>query len=165
VAVSRRGRHPRSLTAIQPPPNPAEPGNLRSVTHGAYSGRLKAPRVREVLEELLVEHPQEAPANLRALAELFVTAERLSEWVAEREDLGVSVSGTVARCSISQPAWSRPGWPGRRAAAHIRDPTTYPARDDEGFLKHSIVRWADGRPRLDSKPVTITKWQPDDRKY
>lgn len=30
-----------------------------------YSGRLKAPRVREVLEGLLVEHPQEAPANLR----------------------------------------------------------------------------------------------------
>jgi hypothetical protein len=107
VAVSGRGRHPRSLTAIQPPPNPAEPGNLRSVTHGAYSGRLKAPRVREVLEELLVEHPQEAPANLRALAELFVTAERLSEWVAEREDLGVSVSGTVAPAVLeARKAWA-----------------------------------------------------------
>jgi Fumarate reductase flavoprotein C-term len=48
--------------------------------------------------------------------------------------------------------------------AHSR-PDDYPARDDEGFLKHSIVRWADGRPRLDSKPVTMTKWQPDERKY
>jgi hypothetical protein len=77
------------------------------VTHGAYSGRLKAPRVREVLEELLLEHPQEAPANLRALAELFVTAERLSEWVAEREDGGVSVSGTVVPAVLeARKAWA-----------------------------------------------------------
>ena len=85
-STGRRGRHPSSLAAIQPPPSPAGVGNFRSVRHGAYSGRLKAPRVREVVEELLVEHPQEAPANLRALAELFVTAERLSDWVAGRED-------------------------------------------------------------------------------
>ena len=90
-----RGHHPASLAAIQPPPNPAGEGNLRSLTHGAYSKRLKAPRVREVLDELLAEHPQEALANLRALAELYVTGERLSGWVAEQDDGGVSKSGTV----------------------------------------------------------------------
>jgi hypothetical protein len=68
---------------------------------------LKAPRVREVLEELLLEHPQEAPANLRALAELFVTAERLSEWVAEREDGGVSATGTIAPAVLeARRAWA-----------------------------------------------------------
>jgi hypothetical protein len=101
-----RGHHPASLAAIQPPPNPAGEGNLRSLTHGAYSKRLKAPRVREVLDELLAEHPQEALANLRALAELYVTGERLSGWVAEQDDGGVSKSGTVAPAALeARKAW------------------------------------------------------------
>ena len=59
-----------------------------------------------MVEELLVEHPQEAPANLRALAELFVTAERLSDWVAGREDGGVSASGAVAPAALeARRAW------------------------------------------------------------
>ena len=61
---SRRGRNAGSLSAIQPPPNPAAVGNLRSVKHGAYSGRLKAGRVREVLDELLVEHPHEGQERI-----------------------------------------------------------------------------------------------------
>ncbi|HEY7206780.1 MAG TPA: FAD-binding protein [Gaiellaceae bacterium] len=48
--------------------------------------------------------------------------------------------------------------------AHSR-PDDYPARDDERFLRHSIVRWAGDRPQLDSKPVRITRWEPAERKY
>jgi succinate dehydrogenase / fumarate reductase flavoprotein subunit len=48
--------------------------------------------------------------------------------------------------------------------AHSR-PFDYPDRDDEAFLKHSLVRWVDGRPQLGWKPVTITKWQPAERTY
>jgi succinate dehydrogenase / fumarate reductase, flavoprotein subunit len=48
--------------------------------------------------------------------------------------------------------------------AHAR-PYDYPERDDENFLRHTVVDWADGRPRLDWKPVTITKWQPAARTY
>jgi succinate dehydrogenase / fumarate reductase flavoprotein subunit len=48
--------------------------------------------------------------------------------------------------------------------AHAR-PYDYPDRDDESFLKHTVVRWADGRPQLDWKPVTITRWQPAERTY
>jgi succinate dehydrogenase / fumarate reductase, flavoprotein subunit len=48
--------------------------------------------------------------------------------------------------------------------AHAR-PHDYPDRDDENYLKHTIVRWIGGRPVLDWKPVTITKWQPEERKY
>jgi succinate dehydrogenase / fumarate reductase, flavoprotein subunit len=48
--------------------------------------------------------------------------------------------------------------------AHAR-PDDYPERDDEKFLKHTIVRWVGDRPVLDWKPVTITKWQPEERKY
>jgi hypothetical protein len=68
---------------------------------------LKAPRVREVLDELLAGHPAEAPANLRALAELFVTAERLSEWVAGRDDGGVSSGGEIAPAVLeARRAWA-----------------------------------------------------------
>jgi succinate dehydrogenase/fumarate reductase flavoprotein subunit len=48
--------------------------------------------------------------------------------------------------------------------AHAR-PHDYPERDDENFLKHSIVRWRDGGPVLGWKPVRMTKWQPQERKY
>ncbi len=48
--------------------------------------------------------------------------------------------------------------------AHAR-PYDYPERDDENFLKHSITRWVNGGPQLGYKPVTMTKWQPQERKY
>ncbi len=48
--------------------------------------------------------------------------------------------------------------------AHAR--TDYPKRDDENFLKHSVIRRGeDGELRLTWKPVVITKFQPEERKY
>ena len=48
--------------------------------------------------------------------------------------------------------------------AHAR-PYDYPDRDDENFMKHTIVRWVGDQPVLDWKPVTMTKWQPQERTY
>ena len=48
--------------------------------------------------------------------------------------------------------------------AHAR-PHDFPDRDDENFLKHTLVRWENGRPELDWKDVTMTKWQPQERVY
>jgi succinate dehydrogenase / fumarate reductase flavoprotein subunit len=48
--------------------------------------------------------------------------------------------------------------------AHAR-PYDYPERDDENYLRHTVVRTVDGKPVLDWKPVTITKWQPEERTY
>jgi succinate dehydrogenase / fumarate reductase flavoprotein subunit len=48
--------------------------------------------------------------------------------------------------------------------AHAR-PYDYPERDDDNFLRHTVVTWSDGEPDLDWKPVTITKWQPAVRTY
>jgi succinate dehydrogenase flavoprotein subunit len=48
--------------------------------------------------------------------------------------------------------------------AHQR--TDFPARDDVRFLSHSLVfRNADGSPRVDYSPVTITRWPPAERVY
>jgi succinate dehydrogenase / fumarate reductase flavoprotein subunit len=48
--------------------------------------------------------------------------------------------------------------------AHAR-PDDYPDRDDEKYMKHTIVRLVADRPVLDWKPVTVTKWQPQERTY
>jgi succinate dehydrogenase flavoprotein subunit len=48
--------------------------------------------------------------------------------------------------------------------AHAR-PYDFPSRDDENYMRHTIVRWIADRPVLDWKPVRVTKWQPQERKY
>jgi succinate dehydrogenase/fumarate reductase flavoprotein subunit len=48
--------------------------------------------------------------------------------------------------------------------AHAR-PYDYPTRDDENFMKHSIVTWENGGPKLAYAPVRVTKWEPQERKY
>jgi succinate dehydrogenase / fumarate reductase flavoprotein subunit len=48
--------------------------------------------------------------------------------------------------------------------AHAR-PYDFPDRDDENYLRHTVVTWEDDAPKLDWKSVTMTKWQPEERKY
>jgi succinate dehydrogenase / fumarate reductase flavoprotein subunit len=47
--------------------------------------------------------------------------------------------------------------------AHSR--TDFAKRDDEKFLRHSMVYYEGGTPKLEYKPVTITAWKPVERKY
>lgn len=46
---------------------------------------------------------------------------------------------------------------------HYRE--DYPERDDENFLKHTLVKQEDGRLTIEYIPVRITKYQPAERKY
>jgi succinate dehydrogenase / fumarate reductase, flavoprotein subunit len=48
--------------------------------------------------------------------------------------------------------------------AHAR-PHDYPDRDDENYLKHTLTTLVDGKAQLDWKPVTITRFSPQERKY
>ncbi|MEW6399611.1 MAG: hypothetical protein AB1503_10850, partial [Bacillota bacterium] len=41
----------------------------------------------------------------------------------------------------------------------------YPERDDTNWLKHTVARPTPDGPRLEYRPVVITKWQPEARKY
>jgi len=47
--------------------------------------------------------------------------------------------------------------------AHSRRDFT--ARDDEAWLRHTLAWQTESVPRLDYKPVTITTWEPVERKY
>jgi succinate dehydrogenase / fumarate reductase flavoprotein subunit len=46
---------------------------------------------------------------------------------------------------------------------HFRE--DYPARDDKHWLRHSLARRADSGVTLDYKPVTMTRYEPMERKY
>jgi succinate dehydrogenase flavoprotein subunit len=48
--------------------------------------------------------------------------------------------------------------------AHAR-PYDFPDRDDANYMKHTLVSLVDGRPELEWRDVTMTKWQPQERKY
>jgi succinate dehydrogenase flavoprotein subunit len=48
--------------------------------------------------------------------------------------------------------------------AHAR-PHDHPDRDDENYMRHTLVTWEDGEPRLDWAPVRVTKWEPQERTY
>jgi succinate dehydrogenase / fumarate reductase flavoprotein subunit len=49
--------------------------------------------------------------------------------------------------------------------AHAR-PHDYPERDDVNFLKHTLTTFdRAGQVQLEWKPVTMTKWQPQERTY
>jgi succinate dehydrogenase / fumarate reductase flavoprotein subunit len=41
----------------------------------------------------------------------------------------------------------------------------FPKRDDQNWLKHTLIRRKNGKLEIDYKPVTITKYQPKERVY
>jgi succinate dehydrogenase / fumarate reductase, flavoprotein subunit len=44
--------------------------------------------------------------------------------------------------------------------------TDFPERNDEEWLKHiDVTLGGDGEPHISYSPVTITQWQPEERKY
>jgi fumarate reductase flavoprotein subunit len=54
----------------------------------------------------------------------------------------------------------------RRESRGAHQRTDHPGRDDEHFLAHSLAyRAPDGPPRVQLRPVTITRWPPGERVY
>jgi fumarate reductase flavoprotein subunit len=47
--------------------------------------------------------------------------------------------------------------------SHTR--TDFPKRDDQNYLKHTLAYRTPQGPRIEYLPVTITRWQPEERKY
>ena len=43
--------------------------------------------------------------------------------------------------------------------------TDYPDRDDENWMKHLVVHRGETGPEITYAPVSITRWEPEERKY
>ena len=48
--------------------------------------------------------------------------------------------------------------------AHAR-PYDFPTRDDENYMRHTMITWEGDEPKLDWAPVRVTKWPPGERTY
>ncbi len=105
---------------------------------------------------------QEAIQKVRALKERFkhvhvtdtgriFNTELLNAW-----ELGnmLEVAEVVAECALNRKE-SRGG--------HSRE--DFPKRDDQEWLKHTLVWHTDGKTTIDYKPVVVTKYQPKERVY
>ncbi|MDQ3849378.1 MAG: FAD-binding protein [Actinomycetota bacterium] len=54
----------------------------------------------------------------------------------------------------------------RRESRGAQFRTDHPARDDDDWLRHiDLTRGEDGTPQVSYSPVTITHWQPEERRY
>jgi fumarate reductase flavoprotein subunit len=69
-------------------------------------------------------------------------------------DFMLDVAETVATSALK-----------RRESRGSHTRTDFPKRDDENFLKHTLAYRTPEGPRIEYLPVTITRWQPEERKY
>jgi succinate dehydrogenase / fumarate reductase flavoprotein subunit len=53
----------------------------------------------------------------------------------------------------------------RRESRGAQFRTDYPERNDEEWLKHINLTYSDDGPQISYSEVTITRWQPEERKY
>jgi len=69
-------------------------------------------------------------------------------------DFMLDVAETVANSALKRK---------ESRGSHTR--TDFSKRDDENFLKHTLAYKTPEGPRIEYLPVTITRWQPEERKY
>jgi fumarate reductase flavoprotein subunit len=134
-------------------------------------GKEKIATIRQEMQKTMEEGAgiyrdeqsmQKTCNTLRALRERFkniIIEDRDSTFNTEvmnalELDYMLDVAETVANSALRRK---------ESRGSHTR--TDFPKRDDPNFLKHTLAyRTADG-PRIEYLPVTITRWQPEERKY
>ena len=111
-------------------------------------------RTEETLKEAVssIEHLKERFKDIRLTGQSNIFNTEIVN--AMELDNMLEVAHAVALCALTRKE-SRGG--------HARK--DFPKRDDENFLHHSLSYYTPEGPRLDKFPVTITKWQPEERKY
>jgi succinate dehydrogenase flavoprotein subunit len=134
-------------------------------------GKEKIATIRQEMQKAMEEgagiyrdeqNMQKACNTLRALRERFkniIIEDRGSTFNTEvmnalELDYMLDVAETVANSALKRK---------ESRGSHTR--TDYPKRDDANFLKHTLAYGTPDGPRIDYLPVTITRWQPEERKY
>ena len=179
VFGARAGRAAAAFASTQKEPGPPvlarahdEQRRIEEILRRPSGGPERIAPLREEMQKTLEESAgiyrtgarlQEAAGRLRQLQERFrrVSLDDRSltfntELLAALE-LGfmLDVAETIVASALARP---------ESRGSHQR--TDHPARDDKNFLSHSLAsRAADGAPRIQYLPVTITRWPPGKRVY
>jgi fumarate reductase flavoprotein subunit len=134
-------------------------------------GKEKIATIRQEMQKTMEEgagiyrdeQSMEKTCNtLRALRERFknmIVEDRDSTFNTEvmnalELDYMLDVAETVANSALK-----------RRESRGSHTRTDFPKRDDANFLKHTVAYRTPDGPRIEYLPVTITRWQPEERKY
>ena len=172
----RSGKEIRRFLASAPPP--AKPTGLEARTAGLLQslldrsgdvsyGPIQAEMAALMMDQVSVfrteQGLQTALAGLRSLKErygrirLIDKGKRFNRELFDVLELGYMLD--LAQAIVLGALFRK-----ESRGAHSRE--DFPRRDDVNFLAHTLLRFdpTDG-PRLFTKPVTITRFQPKERKY
>ena len=139
---------------LQPPKGNDSIANIRSDLQatlekgaGIYRTETELKETCQIIHELKDRYDQ---VGLDDRSEVFNTE------LTSALELGymLDVAEALAHCALLRE---------ESRGSHAR--TDFEARDDERFLKHSVAYKGDDTPRVDYLPVSITRWQPEERKY
>mgnify|MGYP001024348856 CR=1 FL=1 len=155
------------------PPQPAAEAEAEIERLRRARGHWRVAQLRAEMQQLMFDHVgvfrtedglQQAIEGLRELKERY------------RTDLHVDDAGYVFNQDLLE-AWELGGLLdiaeatalsalARRESRGAHSREDYPQRNDEEFLKHTLItRLPDGSHQIGYKPVVITKYQPKERVY
>jgi fumarate reductase flavoprotein subunit len=179
VFGARAGRAVAGAASGRPGPGPAVAAQARDERHRLERDFLHRERGRErisAIREEMQETMEQGAGIYRSGDSMAKAADKLHELRERCRVAGISdhsrifnteliaalelsfmleVAGSIVHCAALRE---------ESRGAHQR--TDFPARDDERYLAHSLMRRGeDGAPRVAYQPVTITRWPPAERIY
>ncbi|HYA37763.1 MAG TPA: succinate dehydrogenase/fumarate reductase flavoprotein subunit [Candidatus Methylomirabilis sp.] len=160
-----------------PPPADLPPARVRQEEQRIFSFLADKPeaenpyRLRRELRAAMDRHVgvyRSGPALMQALTEIRALKERFRRVaVADRSRVYnanlVSTLELENLLDLAEVAAAAALAREETRGAHAR--TDFPLRDDRQWLKHTLATASPEGPRLDYKPVTITRWPPVERRY
>jgi fumarate reductase flavoprotein subunit len=179
VFGARAGRAAAEYASAQKDPGPAvlaqgneEESRLRREFLNKAGGRERLATLRDEMQKTMEESAgiyRNGASLGRAADTLRSLRERFADIAVEDRSRTFN-TGTVAALELSfmldvADAMVNSAL-GREESRGAHQRTDFPARDDEGFLAHSLIhRTPDGSGRIEYRPVTITRWPPAERVY
>ncbi|NOH01093.1 MAG: FAD-dependent oxidoreductase [Chloroflexi bacterium] len=153
------------------------PGDAESTARSAFdalrngSGRENAFDISNELKKVMFEDV----GIYRNEKDMTAALEKVRELQRRFKDVGVNDTGRIFNTELLN-AWElgnmlevaetvAVGALNRKESRGGHSREDYPERDDQNWLKHSLITKKDGRLEIGYKPVVITKYQPKARVY
>ncbi len=174
----RSGEHAAARAASMPMPRSNGRAQLKAdeeMIEAIIARPREGRRVSEIKDELgeLMNRHAAVFRDEQGLSSALETIGRLREetgsaWIDDRgtvfnqDVLGAIELGYMVDCAEATVVAALE----RKESRGAQYRTDYPERNDEEWLKHiDVTLGADGAPQVSYSPVTITQWQPEERKY